>query len=121
MVRDINGRYSETLYSDERRQAERTPVAQVRAHCQSYRGEAICDIEDISPGGARMRAVLPVGTEVDVELYLSKWQSIRTTARVVHSLFPQRSVGLVFDDLDEQDRALIRELIARAEVEELVD
>lgn len=102
------GRWSD---STERRRGDRVTVDAIAAHCESHRGIALCDIEDISVEGARMGADLPVGTQVMLELYLPDDRKVRASARVVHRLYPEKSVGLLFDGLGPEERALVRDLM----------
>ena len=114
MTRDYDALSPGWIKTVDRRRDQRVTVDAIAAHCESHLGIALCDIEDISIDGARMATDLPVGTEVMLELYLADDRKVRATARVVHRLYPKKSIGLLFDGLGENERSLIRDAMKRA-------
>lgn len=115
MTEKIDDRFDRWFKNVDRRRSERITVDAIAAHCESHRGVALCDIEDISIDGARMATDLPVGTEIVLELYLPDNRRVRASARVVHRLYPKQSVGLLFDGLGTKERELIQDLMERAQ------
>ena len=97
---------------NERRKEARKNVS-LEAHWEGLSGKHHARLSDISPGGCFVdtRGQVAIGDAVTIEIVLPSGQKLELRGEVTHH---QYDVGfsLRFDDLTDEDRHLIGQLIA---------